>query len=153
MHRSQTWHAGSPERWKLFLYKNVQNPISHKGKILPKKIVLGTIMSSIHFPAGTGSYQKKTTADSIVAQLRVRSGPQVASVCADPASVPTSGIQRRLSSRRPEGSGIATGLRSNCSNPLESDLASGIPSLKNLDSAQRCTEPKIHVKMRSYPKN
>jgi hypothetical protein len=37
MHRNQTWHAGSPERWKMFLYNYVQNPISRKGKILPKK--------------------------------------------------------------------------------------------------------------------
>jgi hypothetical protein len=35
MHRHQTWHAGSPERWKMFLYIVVQNPISRKGKILP----------------------------------------------------------------------------------------------------------------------
>jgi hypothetical protein len=28
-------HAGSPKRWKMFLYNYVQNPISRKGKILP----------------------------------------------------------------------------------------------------------------------
>jgi hypothetical protein len=38
MHRHQTWHAGSPERRKLFLYKDIPNPISRKGKILPKKM-------------------------------------------------------------------------------------------------------------------
>jgi hypothetical protein len=32
--------SGSPERWKLFLYIAVQNPISRKGKILPKKIAV-----------------------------------------------------------------------------------------------------------------
>ncbi len=38
MHRNQTWHAGSPKRWRMFLYIFVQNPNSRNGNILPKKI-------------------------------------------------------------------------------------------------------------------
>ncbi len=37
MHRNQTWHAGSPKRWRMFLYKYVQNPNARRGKSLPEK--------------------------------------------------------------------------------------------------------------------
>jgi hypothetical protein len=40
MHRNQTWHAESPKRWKMFLYKYIQNPDARQGMILPKKIDL-----------------------------------------------------------------------------------------------------------------
>jgi hypothetical protein len=38
MRCNQTWHAGSPKRWRMFLYKYVQHPNALHGKILPKNI-------------------------------------------------------------------------------------------------------------------
>jgi hypothetical protein len=53
MHRDQTWHAGSPKRWKMLPYNHVQDLNARQGKILPKKL-----QENQHEPATIANHRK-----------------------------------------------------------------------------------------------